>query len=98
MKEKWGESLAGNFSFGIVQLVLILCAGLVSVLIGSLIHPIAGIAVGVILAFLIFAVISAAQTVFTAAVYRNINGSLDEHFDQQLIDNLFEPKKKKSIF
>ncbi|MBN9297832.1 MAG: hypothetical protein J0I41_12530 [Filimonas sp.] len=92
MKEKWGESIGANFSFGIVQFVLILGAMLVGFIIGALIHPIAGVIVGVMLAFIIYAVISASQTIFICAVYRNINGSLDEHFSQQMVDELFQRK------
>lgn len=92
MKEKWGESIGANFSFGIVQFVLILGAMLVGFIIGALIHPIAGVIVGVMLAFIIYAVISASQTIFICAVYRNINGSLDEHFSQQMVDELFQKK------
>jgi hypothetical protein len=36
---------------------------------------------------------SAAQTIFIAAVYHNVTGNPVEHFNQKLIDNLFEPKK-----
>lgn len=90
MKEKWGESIGANFSFGLIQFVLVLAALAIGFAVGALVHPIAGIAAGSILVFLVVTVISAAQTIFVSAVYHNINGSLNDHFDQQLIDGLFE--------
>ena len=93
MKEKWGESLAGNFSFALVQLLAIFAVGVPLFLIGALIHPIAGVLLAVLGILLVSAVLSAAQTIFVSAVYHNINGDMVKHFDQQMIDNLFEKKK-----
>lgn len=92
MKEKWGESIAANFSFGLVQFLLILVAVAIGFVLAAAIHPIVGIAVGASLVFLIMAIISATQTIFMSAVYRNINGTLDDHFNQQMIDDLFQKK------
>lgn len=93
MKNKWGESLAGTFSFGLVQIIAVLVIGIPLFIIGALIHPVAGVMLAVLGILLISAVISAAQTIFISAVYHNINGDMVKHFDQQMIDNLFEPKK-----
>ncbi len=92
MKKKWGESIGANFSFGLVQFLLILAAFAIGCVLAAAVHPFVGIAVGAMLVFIIMAVISAAQTIFVSAVYRNINGSLDDHFNQQMIDNLFQRK------
>jgi hypothetical protein len=97
MKEKWGESLGATFSFGLVQILGIILVGLPLFLIGAIFHPIAGVALAVVGVFLVISIISAAETVFVAAIYENISGPIDKHFDQQMIDNLFE-KKSKSAF
>jgi hypothetical protein len=92
MKAKWGESLGGNFSFGILQFIGIIVVGVVMFILGSLIHPVAGVLLAVMGALLVFAIISAAQTIFISAVYHNVTGDPVKHFNQNMIDNLFEPK------
>lgn len=94
MKEKWGESLAGNFSFGLIQFIGIIVIGGVLFLVGSMIDPIVGIALGVTGAFVVVAIISATQTIFISAVYHNITGDPVEHFNQRLIDDLFQQKAR----
>lgn len=94
MKEKWGESLGANFSFGLIQFVAIILVFIPAGLIGYFIHPLAGVIIAVPLIFLIITITNAAQTIFISAVYNNIKGDLSMHFDQQLIDGLFESKKK----
>lgn len=92
MRNKWGESLGARFSFGIVQILAIFLVGIPLFLIGAIFHPL----IGVILAFLgillVMAVISASQTIFISAVYHDIQGDPVKHFNQKMIDNLFEPK------
>jgi hypothetical protein len=92
MKEKWGESLAANFSFGLVQFVMIVLVAVICFLLGWLIHPIAGIVLFILSLFSILVIMSAAKTIFISAVYHNINGDPIKHFNQQLADNLFEHK------
>lgn len=93
MKEKWGESLGATFSFGLIKFIGILGAGLLLFLVGSLIHPIAGIVLASVGAFTVIAIISASEMIFVSAVYHNINGDPVAHFNQQAIDNLFVNKK-----
>jgi hypothetical protein len=92
VKEKWGESLTAGFSFGIIHFlgVLVICVPLF--FLGSLIHPIVGVAAAVAGFFIIMAVMDAAKVIFVSAVYHNIKGDVSEHFDQQLIDSLFTHK------
>ncbi|HMK24718.1 MAG TPA: DUF6159 family protein [Chitinophagaceae bacterium] len=97
MKKKWGESLGATFSFGLIQFVGILLAGIPLYLIGSIFDPVAGIALAVLGVFLVISIISAAQTIFISAIYHNIDGDLDKHFNQQMVDDLFQ-KKDKSWF
>ncbi|MEO5562251.1 MAG: DUF6159 family protein [Chitinophagaceae bacterium] len=94
MKEKWGESLGANFSFGLIQFIGIIVVGGVLFLLGSMIHPIVGAALAVLGAFVVIAIISATQTIFISAVYHNITNDPTTHFSQQMIDSLFQEKKK----
>ena len=96
MKEKWGESLGGTFSFGLIQFVGMILVGVPLYFIGAIFDPVLGIGLAVLGVFLVIAVISAAEVIFVSAVYHNIQGNLNDHFDQQMIDGLFEPKSKWS--
>jgi hypothetical protein len=92
MKEKWGESLAANFSFELVQFVGIVAIGFVCFLLGILIHPLVGIILFILCAFAVMVIMSASKMIFVSAVYHNINGDPIKHFNQQLADNLFTQK------
>jgi hypothetical protein len=94
MKEKWGESLGANFSLGLIQFVGMIVVGLPLYLLGAMINPVVGIALAVIGVFMVISIVSAAQTIFISAIYHNINSDLNKHFNQQMIDNLFEKKNK----
>jgi len=98
MKEKWGQSIVAGFSFGLIQFLAILIIGIPLFLLGSSISPFLGIALAVAGAFIVMAIISAAQTIFISAVYHNINGDITEHFNQQLVDGLFVPKSGNKFF
>ena len=92
MKQKWGESLGATFSFGIIQLLAMFLLAIPLFALGALIHPLAGVALAIPGAFIILAVMSAAQTIFVSAVYHDITGDPTEHFNRQMIDNLFQKK------
>jgi hypothetical protein len=92
MKEKWGEGLAGTFSFGIIQFIAILLLAIPMFLIGITVHPLLGIALAVLGAFVIITIISAAETIFISAVYHDIKGDPVKHFNQQMVENLFVHK------
>lgn len=94
MRQKWGESLGANFSFGLIQFIGIIIVGLPLFFLGSLINPIAGIGLAVVGVFGVFAIVSAAETIFISAIYHNIKGDIVEHFDQQMVDDLFSKKNK----
>jgi hypothetical protein len=91
MKEKWGESLAGNVSFSLIMILGLVASIAIGFLLGY-IHPIVGIAVGFILAILVFTIISAAKTVFVAAVYNHVKGLPIGDFDGDTLDSVFMPK------
>jgi len=92
MKQKWGESLGATFSFSIIQLLAMFLLAIPLFAIGALIHPLAGVALAIPGAFIILAVMSAAQTIFVSAVYHDVTGDPTEHFNRQMIDNLFHKK------
>jgi hypothetical protein len=92
MKQKWGESLGSRVGFGIINLLAFLLVAVPLFIIGSFIHILVGVGLALLGAFIIMAVMSAAQTIFISAVYHNVTGNPTEHFNQKLIDNLFESK------
>ena len=94
MKEKWGESLGANFSFGLIQFISMFVVAAVLFALGYLIHPLVGIGLAAVGCFIVFSIISAAEMIFVSAVYHNINGDLSKHFDAQLVDDLFATKSK----
>ena len=92
MKQKWGESLGANFSFGLIQFVAMIILIIPCFIIGSTVNLYLGIALGLMGAFIISAIFSAAQTIFVSAVYHNITDEPVKHFEQQMIDKLFQKK------
>jgi len=95
MKEKWGQSLAAGFSFGVIQFLAFLVIGLPLFFLGNTINVFFGVALAFAAVFIIMTILSAAQTIFISAVYHNINGDVTKHFDEQLVDNLFVPKERR---
>ncbi len=93
MKEKWGESIGASFSFGILSLAGFLLIALPIGFICSLVHPVFGIAMGVLAAFIIQSIVSAAEMVFVASVYHTVVEDQPlEDFDSDLLDDLFVKK------
>ena len=91
MKAKWGESLAANVSFGFFHFLGILAAFAIGILLAPLNMALA-IVVGVALVFFVSTVISAAQTVFVAAVYNHVTGRPIGNFDGDTLDSVFITK------
>jgi hypothetical protein len=92
MRAKWGESLGATFSFALIQFIASLLIITVAFIVGSTIHPIAGIVIGVFGLLAIATIMSASQTIFNSAVYHNMMSDPIKHFDQQLLDGLFVKK------
>ena len=92
MKQKWGESLGATFSFGLIQFLAMIVLVIPLFFIGNMIHPIGGIALAIMGIFIIATIFSAAQTIFVSAVYHNITDEPVKHFNQQMIDGLFQKK------
>ena len=91
MKQKWGESLAANVSFGLFHLLGILIAFGIGMLLMK-VNVLLAIIVGVGLILLISTVITAARTVFVAAVYNRVTGRPVGNFDGDLLDSAFIAK------
>ena len=53
-------------------------------------HVSIGFVLGFLGLFFVMAIMSEAQTIFVSAVYHNISGDPVEHFNQELIDGLFQ--------
>jgi hypothetical protein len=92
MKQKWGESIGSRVGFGVINIIAYILVGVPLFIIGALISPVVGIILAVLGLFLVMAVMSAAHMIFISAVYHNVTGNPVEHFNQKLIDNLFEAK------
>lgn len=92
MRQKWGESLAGTFSLGIISLLGIIVVAAPLFFIGAAFHVLAGILLAVLGAFVVMTIVSATETIFLSAVYHNINGDPVKHVNQQLVDGLFVQK------
>jgi hypothetical protein len=92
MKQKWGESLGATFSFGLIQFIAILILIVPCFFIASMVNPFLGVGLGLLGAFIIAAVFSAANTIFVSAVYHNVTEEPVKNFDQKMIDSLFQKK------
>ena len=92
IKAKWGESLAGNFSLGLVQLLALLLIAVPLFFIGSVINTFAGLALAVFAGILIIAIISAAQAIFISAVYQQAQGVEVAMLNDEMVDDLFVKK------
>jgi hypothetical protein len=92
MKEKWGETIGAGFSFFLINLLAVLVVGGGMFLIGSIFHPLIGIILAVLGLLIVSAILSATRTIFISAVYHNVTGDPTDHFNQQIVDSLFEAK------
>jgi hypothetical protein len=99
MKEKWGESIGASFSFGVLTLLGVLLIALPIGFLFSLVNPVLGVGIGILLVFLIQSIVSSAEMVFIASVYHEIveDEPVDD-FDSELLDDLFVKKEKKGLF
>lgn len=91
IKAKWGESLAANVSFGFFHFAGILLAIAVGIMLAS-VNLALGIVAGVAIALFVSTLISAAQTVFVAAVYNHVTGGPIGNFDGDTLDSVFIAK------
>lgn len=93
MKDKWGESIGANFSFGLFNLLgIVLIALPLGFLIGAVVHPFAGIAVGILAFLLVIVAVSAGKMVFLTAVYQHVNNEPIGRFEGDTLDSIFVRK------
>lgn len=91
MKEKWGESIAANASFGIFHLIGIVIAVLIFYALMS-VNFILALAIGLLIILFVSTVAAAARTVFVAAVYNHVIGKPTGEFDGDMLDSAFISK------
>lgn len=90
VREKWGESLGAGLGFGIIRLLAVFLVCGLLFLLGFFIHPLLGIGLAVVGLIAVMAVLNAAETIFVSAVYHHVTGDPVEHFNEQMVNNLFE--------
>jgi hypothetical protein len=93
MKQKWGEGIGASFSFVLLLFPFFIVFAIVSYGVGFYTDEMVGIAAFVLSMGLLFVISSTLQSIVISALYANINGNMNEHFQQKAIDGLFESKE-----
>ena len=92
MKRKWGEAIGAQFGFGIFVLLgyflFVLPLGITLMFV----HPLFGIATGLMAAFTVHIIVSAAKNIFIAAVYQHLHEEPFGPFDEDKLDDAFGQK------
>ncbi|MFC2150263.1 DUF6159 family protein [Calditrichota bacterium] len=99
LKNTWGQQLIGNFSFGLVFMLLGI-PGVIIIVLGALAADSAAVITAVILAVLYFIILALAQSclmsIFQAALYLyardRSSGRTPPGFDSTLLGNAISPK------
>ncbi|MBZ5568655.1 MAG: DUF6159 family protein [Acidobacteriia bacterium] len=95
LRETWGEEVVSGFSFGLIWL-LAMVPGFALLVGGMMVHPLAGIALGVLYFLLLWVVAATVKTIFTVALYRYATqGQVPAGFTPALIEGAFTPKGKR---
>lgn len=89
MKAKWGESLSGNFSFGLIYVLGLFLAVMLGVFLGPMMPGISGWIIPALLMVTTVLVFSAAKTVLVAAVYNHTNDISTGEYNSDLLDDMF---------
>ncbi|MFC1661027.1 DUF6159 family protein [Gemmatimonadota bacterium] len=101
-KKTWGEQVVGNFGIGFATFVILLLMGLVAVpliILTASLSP--ALLVAVIVSFgggflFLILVSSAMNGIYSAALYRfATTGDPGEHFDVEMMEGAFRPKKRR---
>ena len=92
MKEKFGESIGANFSFGLFSLIGFLISLAIAIPL-AFIHPFLGIGVGIVLIGFTQIFVSTGQMVFISAVYQKTNNpDIAIEFREDILDDIFIKK------
>jgi hypothetical protein len=95
LRDTWGEEVVSGFSFGLIWLLAIV-PGVALLVGGMMVHPLAGIALGVLYFLLLWVVAATVKTIFTVALYRYATqGQVPAGFTPALIEGAFTPKGKR---
>ncbi len=94
-ENNWSESLGGNFSFGLVQIIGILVIAVPLFLLGSLANFFVGIALVVFAGLFIITIVNAAQAIFISAIYHCVQGEEVRLASNDQENALFERKNRK---
>lgn len=93
LRQTWGEALGANFGTGLIVFLLNLAACLpliVGIVIGNQVAVVTGIVITVMLIFVITLVSAAVNAISIGALYLYAaEGSVPEHFDDQLLRDAF---------
>lgn len=103
LKQTWGEQIVGNFSIGIVFMLLfmtVLIPGIILLMVAASISIVLAVLVGILLAIAVAALIamqSAISGIFTAAVYLYATNTVptNPYFSQDMLQSAFVPKTGK---
>ncbi|MBK9335637.1 MAG: hypothetical protein IPM98_03210 [Lewinellaceae bacterium] len=92
MKQKWGESLSANVSFGLFNFLGILASVAIGIVLATYVNVVLGIVIGLLLILLVSTIATAARSVFVAAVYNHVIGKPTGNFDGAALDSVFMRK------
>jgi len=92
MKKEWGETIGANFSLNLVGGLIFLIIGIIGAVVSSTINEQLGIYMFVFGALAAITITSALSTIFVSAVYHHVTGDLNDHFNQQILEGLFEER------
>jgi hypothetical protein len=96
-KRTWGDQVVANFGFSIVGFVAVLLAAIPAWVIGLVLSPVAGVAIGVITVGLAVATVSTLETIFKAALYGYVaDGRVADGFTQEALESAYGPKRAAS--
>jgi hypothetical protein len=95
-RRQWGEQVVGGFSFGVLFFLMAI-PGFLLAFVGFNIHPLAGVALGVIYFVVLAAVASAVKGIFVVALYRYATkGEVPAGFSPELVQSAFRPRPGRS--
>ncbi len=95
MRDKWCESMGGNFSLGLVQFVGILVIAVPLFLLGTIVNFFVGETLAVFAGLFIITIVNATQAKLISAVYHRVQGEEVQLVSNEKVNELFEQKIKK---
>jgi hypothetical protein len=87
-RRSWGQQVTAAFGFGLVYFLATAAALAISVIAFTL-HPVLGVAVGVVVFGVAIATVAALEGIFRAALYDFASGGMPEGFDQGTLRNAY---------